>query len=406
MKIDVFITFGLRFLAVCAGLLLNILSLEYLGLEDFGIVSITLLTVNVGATIIRLGLDQTLIRKINQQSVEQSLEISLTLMHAIVFSLPVIFCIPLVHIFVEQNLVIFGIISLILVLMLSYTIILSEALKGQNRVNMAIFLQNLLPMLFPLLYIFLVEQGDVTGILAAYLFGYILIFPILIVQNRVHFVDFSKLSPYNAFVETSFAGMSQMTYMSGHLLLNYAFLLNLTGADYGKLAFLQRFIGVANIMMGVINSITAKNIAHLVNSEGRKKLNLYIHKITKLTLLLGTTSSIFIYIILNFLDHFYFTTVSYSAGEINLAILILFFAISLGPTTNISVLSDNSKYSVLAAVVCYSICFIIITSVELRNLYLVLGVLILEVILYKGIQIVLLNSKARIQAHFVLGLIK
>lgn len=406
MKIDFTKTFVLRFLAVSVGMLVNILSLEYLGLKDFGLVSIILLTVNMGATIIRLGLDQTLIRKINHNSVKQSLEISLTLMHAIVLSLPVILYIPLAHIFIEENSMIFGIISPILVLMLSYTIILSEALKGQNRVNMAISLQNLIPMLFPLTYILVVNEVNVTGILAAYLFGYISILPILILKNKVQFVKISHSTLRHAFIETRSTGISQMSHMAGSLILNYTFLLNLTAPDYGKLAFLQRFIGVANIIMGVINSLTAKHIAQLVSSEGKDKLNLYIYKITKFTLMLGGISSISIYLLLVVLDQLYFTTAVYYTTEIIFAVLILFFTVSMGPTTNISVLSDNARYSALAAIICYSTCIISIMGFGISDIYSALAILILEVFLYKGIQIILLRSNARIDAHFILGLIK
>ena len=122
--------------------------------------------------------------------------------------------------------------------------------------------------------------------------------------------------------------------------------------------------------------------------------------------MLGGISSISIYLLLVVLDQFYFTTANYNSKEIILAVFILFFTVSIGPTTNISVLTDNARYSALAAIICYSTCIISIMGFGTSDINSALAILILEVFLYKGIQIILLRSYARIDGHFILGLIK
>ena len=376
--------------------------MQKLGVNDFGVISISLLSINVGATILRAGLDQTLIQKINEPLVDKELEISRTLMHAFILSMPFIIITLLSILLLDSSLIAYTLICPALIFMLTYTTILSEALKGQARVNTAIVLQNLIPIIFPLAYIMFFQKYSIFGFLCSYLIGYILVFPVLIITNKLRIISRSDISLKNNLRKTKYTGLSQVSYMIGNLALNYGLMLALPSQTFGQLAFMQRFVGLANILMGVINSLTAKNIAHFHNHDQKKDLELYIYSITKKLMIFGFAISIWFIMALQILDTFFITEIDYKKLDLIFATLILLTIIVTGPTTNICVLSGNAKYTAVAALACYIFCFFVMIVAGISSLSGALVILFIEVLLYKGIQLILLKIKADINGHFVL----
>ena len=407
---DIIFSIVIRGLSVLISLALHTLILKKLGANFYGVFSFYLLLALTLSVFFKFGSDQDLIRKINSNHLGSPNELIMTYIArnslwslcliVIFFTISSFFAAAS---FIAINTLQLFLLSLALALLICCLAIITEAKKGQGKVNEAIFLFSLLPFTIIGFAIYFAEIDTVLSAQFSFIIGYLISLTLAIYSVRAPIKLGSLKDILTHFWSMKYLASYGMVANLSNLFLNYLLLNSLSREVYGVISYLNRFIGLANVIKALLNAHTAQKLAQLGNNNDIAKIESYLQKVTLLLFPVSLLISIGVIISLSALTVTKIVDFELAISELTLLFTCIMLLIGSGPVINFLILSGNEKLALKTTIFGYIFIFFYWLIIgQKMTVFDGLLIILIESFILTVPPLILSKSYCNIRPHFLL----